>query len=210
MKQIPSLMPRYPAAVQRLLQSYATEPTISAACQRVITARQKLDEDEEQFAPRLTRYAADAGRVFLEDALIAAYVDGLLPFASNTVRGHVSATMTFAEVHLLAEQAGKALRALAGVKAGIRPLNAGISSVRPRPIVAAAAKSYRRDAELYSDHGPVQAMSEGLVAALEYPYGGEVPEHSDSISTSSGRQLYRFHHAVGPVSLDRSVVPRLG
>jgi hypothetical protein len=186
MKQIPSLMPRYPAAVHWLLQSYATEPTISAACQRVITARQKIDEDEEQFAARLTRYAADAGSVFSEDALITAYVDGLLPFASNTVRGHVSATMTFAEVQLLAEQAGKASRALAGVKAGIRPLNAGLSSVRPRPIVAAAADSYRRDAEMYSDRGPVQAIPEGLVATLEYPYDGEVPEHSDSISTSSG------------------------
>jgi hypothetical protein len=179
MRQIPSLMPRYPAAVQWLLQSYATEPTISAACQRVITAKQKLDEDEEQFASRLTRYAADAGNVFSEDALITAYVDGLLPFASNTLRGHVSATMTFAEVQLLAEQAGRASRALAGVKAGSRPLNAGISSVRPRPIVAAAADFYRRDAEMYSDRGPVQAMPEGLVAALEYPHGGEVPEHSD-------------------------------
>jgi len=43
----------------------------------VITARQKSDEDEEQFAARLTRYAADAGSVFSEDALITAYVDGL-------------------------------------------------------------------------------------------------------------------------------------
>jgi hypothetical protein len=186
MKQIPSLMPRYPAAVQWLLQSYATEPTISAAFQRVLTSRQTLGEDEEQFASRLTRYAADAGSAFAEDALITAYVDGFLPFASNTVRGHVSATMTFAEVQLLAEQAVKASRALDGVKAEIRPLNAGISSVRPRPIVAAAADSYRRDAELCSDRGPVQAMPEGLVAALEYTYGGEVPEHSDSISTSSG------------------------
>jgi hypothetical protein len=145
MKQIPSLMQRYP--VQWLLQSYATEPTISAACQRVITAKQKVDEYEQQFASLLTLYAADAGSVFSEDALITAYVDGLLSFASNTVRGHVSATMTFAEVQILAEQAGKASSALARVKVGIQPLNAGISSVRPRQIVAAAADSYRRDAE---------------------------------------------------------------
>jgi hypothetical protein len=131
MKQIPSLMPRYPAAVQWLLQSYATEPTISAAFQRVITARKKLDEDEEQLASRLTRYAADAGSVFSEDALITAYVDGLLPLASNTVRGHVSATMTFSEVQLLAEQAGKASSELAGNRTGIRPLNAGMSSISP-------------------------------------------------------------------------------
>jgi hypothetical protein len=113
MKQIPFLMPRYPAAVQWLLQSYATEPTISAACQRVITTKQKLDEDEEQFASRLTRYASDAGSVFSEDVLITAYADGLLPFARNTVSGHVSETMTFAEIQLLAEQAGKASRTVA-------------------------------------------------------------------------------------------------
>jgi hypothetical protein len=56
----------------------------------------------------------------------------------------------------------------------------------PRPIVEAAADSYRRDAEMYFDRGPLQAMPEVLVAAHEYPYGGEVLEHSDSISTSSG------------------------
>jgi predicted Ser/Thr protein kinase len=109
--------------VHWLLQSYATEPTISAACQRVITAKQKLDEEEEQFASRLTRYSADAGSVFSEEAIITAYVDGFLPFARNTVRGYVSATMTFAEVQLLTQQAGEASRALVGVKTGTLPLN---------------------------------------------------------------------------------------
>jgi hypothetical protein len=61
-----------------------------------------------------------------------------------------------------------------------------MSSIRPRPIVATIADSYRRDAEMYSDRGPIQAMHKGLLAAIEYPYDGEVPENSDSISTSSG------------------------
>jgi hypothetical protein len=99
MKQIS----RFPAAGQWLVQSYATESTISAACQRVITAQKNTDEDEEQFDARLTWYAADAGSVFAEDSLITAYVDGLLLFASNTVMGHVSSTMKFAEARLLVE-----------------------------------------------------------------------------------------------------------
>jgi hypothetical protein len=118
--------------------------------------------------------------------LITAYVDGLLPFASNTLKGHITATMTFAETQLLAEQAGKASRALAGVRTRILPLNASISSMRPSPSFAATADSYRRDTEMFSDSGLIQAIPDGLVAALEYPEDGEVPEHSDSINMSSG------------------------
>jgi hypothetical protein len=40
--------------VQWLLQSFACEAIIAAAHQRVYTARQAVDEDEEQFAPDLT------------------------------------------------------------------------------------------------------------------------------------------------------------
>jgi hypothetical protein len=39
--------------------------------------------------------------------------------------------------------------------------------MRHRPIVAAASEYYYRDAEMYSDLGPLQAMPDGLVAALE-------------------------------------------
>ena len=108
MKHLPSSMANYPAAVQWLLQSFATEAVIAASYQKVFTARQSGDEDEKQFATRLNKYAAEAGSVFSEDALISAFVDGLLPYASNTIRGQVTPTMTFAEVQLLAEQAGTA------------------------------------------------------------------------------------------------------
>jgi hypothetical protein len=57
---------------------------------------------------------------------------------------------------------------LAGVKTGIRPLDAALSSIRPRPNFAAAADSYRLDAEMYSVRGPLKAMPDGLVTALEY------------------------------------------
>jgi hypothetical protein len=45
MKRIPAEMPKKP--VQWLLQSFASETIIAAAHQRVCTARQALDEDEE-------------------------------------------------------------------------------------------------------------------------------------------------------------------
>jgi hypothetical protein len=35
LKQVAALMPKYPAAVQFLLQSFATETVIAAACQKV-------------------------------------------------------------------------------------------------------------------------------------------------------------------------------
>jgi hypothetical protein len=112
MKKIPPSMPKYPAAVQYLLQSFATEGVISAACQRVSTAKQLPEEDEKSFANRLDKYAAEAGCVFSEDALISAFVDGLLPYAGSTVRGQVTPQMTFAEVQILAENVGAAGRSL--------------------------------------------------------------------------------------------------
>jgi hypothetical protein len=60
----------------------------------------------------LEKYAAEAGSVFSEDALISAFVDGLLPYAGNTVRGQVTSQMTFAEVQILAENFGAAGRSL--------------------------------------------------------------------------------------------------
>jgi hypothetical protein len=160
MKRLPAEMPKYPAAVQWLLQSFASETIIAAAHQRVYTARQALDEDEEQFAGRLTRYAGDAGSVFSEDALIAAFVDGLHPFASNTIRGQVNSTMTFAEVQLLAEQAGNASRALEkNQKNPTRSGNIPLTPLRGRPVLTAVADSHRRDQEMYADRSPLSARS---------------------------------------------------
>jgi hypothetical protein len=111
-KRLDAKVPRYPAAVQWLLQSFASEAIIAAAQQRVYAARQAVDEDDEQFANRLTKYGGDAGSVFSEDSLIAAFVDGLHPFASNTIRGQMTTKMTFADVQLLSDQAGNAFRAI--------------------------------------------------------------------------------------------------
>jgi hypothetical protein len=110
MKKIPPSRPKYPAAVQYMLQSFATEGVIYAAFQRVSTAKQLPEEDEKSFANRLDKYAAEAGSVFSEDALISAFVDGLLPYAGNTVRGQVTPQMTFSEVQILAENVGAAGR----------------------------------------------------------------------------------------------------
>jgi hypothetical protein len=74
LKQIPESIPEYPAAVQWLLQSYATESVIAQACDRVNQAKQHQYEDEREFADRLGIYAADARSVFPERQLIAAYL----------------------------------------------------------------------------------------------------------------------------------------
>jgi hypothetical protein len=63
LKQIVALIPKYPAAVQFLLQSYATEAVIAAGCQKVFTAKQLPEEDEKTFANRLTRNATETGSV---------------------------------------------------------------------------------------------------------------------------------------------------
>jgi hypothetical protein len=112
MKHIPASMPKFSTAVQWLLQSFATEAVLSASYQKVFTGRQSVEEDEKQFDSRLTQYAAGVGSAISKDSLISAFVDGLKPYASNTVRGQVTTNMTFAEVQLLAEQAGTASRVI--------------------------------------------------------------------------------------------------
>jgi hypothetical protein len=76
----------------------------------------------------------------------------------------------------LAETADKTSRALAGVQTGIRPLKAGMSSIRPCPIVGVSTDAYHRDAEIYSDRGPMQDWTDEFFADLEYPYDGEITE----------------------------------
>jgi hypothetical protein len=60
-KQIPESIPEYPAAVQWLLQSYATEAVITQAFDRVNQAHQHPNEVEREFSDRLGSYAADSG-----------------------------------------------------------------------------------------------------------------------------------------------------
>jgi hypothetical protein len=74
LKQIPESIPEYPAAVQWLLQSYAKEAVFTHSCDRVNQAKQHPNEDESEFADRLGSYAAEAGSVFPESQLIAAYL----------------------------------------------------------------------------------------------------------------------------------------
>ena len=65
MKHIAASMPKYPAFLQWLLQSFATEAVLAASYQKVFTARQLSEENETAFANRINRYAAEAGSVFL-------------------------------------------------------------------------------------------------------------------------------------------------
>ena len=141
-KQAVASLPKFPVAVQWLLQSFATEAVIAAACQKVFSAKQLPDEDEKTFANRLTRHAAEAGSVFTEDALISTFVDGLLPYAGNMVRGQVTPNMTFAEVQIHAEQVGAAGRAITSpVRYSPRLMPPGVHPVRPKLGIAAMAES---------------------------------------------------------------------
>jgi hypothetical protein len=54
-------VPKYPAAVAWLLESYATDAAIDAAADKFLPAKQQAGEGEDAFATRLRNYAAEAG-----------------------------------------------------------------------------------------------------------------------------------------------------
>jgi hypothetical protein len=64
-------VPKYPAAVAWLLESYATDAEIDAAADKFLTAKQNPGEGDYAFASRLRRYATEAGNVYKEDALVS-------------------------------------------------------------------------------------------------------------------------------------------
>jgi hypothetical protein len=99
--------------VQWLFQSYATEAVITQACARVNQANQHPNEDEREFADHLGSYAADAGSVFPERQLIAAYLSGLSAYVSATIRERINPRTTFPEVQAIAEEIEIAAKALA-------------------------------------------------------------------------------------------------
>jgi hypothetical protein len=107
-------VPKYPAAVAWLLESYATDAAIDAAADKFATAKQQAGEGEDAFAKRLRRYAMEAGNVNKEDALVSRYLDGLASYTANMIRGHVYPRLRFTQVKNLAEQAD-----LAGREAGV-------------------------------------------------------------------------------------------
>jgi hypothetical protein len=131
MKQMPQSIPEYPAAVQLLLQSYATETVITNACDRVNQAKQHPNEDEREVAKRLGRYAADAGSVFPELQLIAAYLSGLSAYVSATLRGRITPRITFPEVQAIAEEIGIAAKALAASRPTTRAPAPGLLPTFP-------------------------------------------------------------------------------
>jgi hypothetical protein len=151
-------VPKYPAAVAWLLESYATDSAMDAAADQFLTAKQRPGEGEDTFATRLRKYAADAGNVFKEDALVSRYLAGLHPYTANTIRGHVTAKTRFTQVRNLAVQAGAAGRE-AGVtnRGGGRLPVPGLLPVRSKPLVSASV-----------DSPPSSTISHGY-----YPYGEE-------------------------------------
>jgi uncharacterized protein (DUF934 family) len=68
MKHIAVSIPKNPAAVQSLLQSFATGEMIAASYQNNFTGRQLSEENETEFVNRINRYSAEAEILFSEDA----------------------------------------------------------------------------------------------------------------------------------------------
>jgi hypothetical protein len=138
LKQLPESIPGYPAAVQWLLQSYATEAVITQACGRVNQAKKHPNEDEREFADRLGSYEADAGNLFPDRQLIAAYLSRLSAYVSATLRGRINHRMSFPEVQAIAEEIGIAAKALAASRPPPRAPAPGLLPVRQRPVAAMA------------------------------------------------------------------------
>jgi hypothetical protein len=170
-KQVAPAWPKYPVAVQFLLQSYATPRVIATACQRVMSAKQDPTETETQFGERLGRYAAEAGNVFNEDLLISVFLEGLQPFAAHSIRSRVTDDMTFAQVQQEAEDAGLAGRAVAASTRSLAlPRTISIRSPlaqRPRTTVAMADSEASSDPFGYEDYQTPNTHR--VVATVDYP-----------------------------------------
>ena len=159
-KQNGGKVPKYASAVNYLLESYATEAVIDQTTKAVLTASQAPGENEDVFASRLRRHAAEAGNVFTEDTLISVYIAGLHPYAANTVRGQVNPSTNFAAVRNLAIQAGAAGRAR--VPSQVSPMG----MVPPRQKVTVASVD---DSSSFGAHGYTPVDGTSPVAAME-PY----------------------------------------
>jgi hypothetical protein len=131
----------------------------------------------------LDKYAVEGGSFFSEDALISAFVDGLLPYADNTVRGQVTPQMTFAEVQILAENVGAAGRSLLTTERyQIIWSMPSTPTGRPKVTLAASAESSPlRSQESYTH----SSVGVSIVAAVaeDTPFGeGNIAPGSPSTS----------------------------
>jgi hypothetical protein len=131
----------------------------------------------------LDKFAAEAGSVFSEDALISAFVDGILPYAGNTVRGQVTPQMKFAEVQILAENVGGAGRSL--IRPGRSQVRWSMPSTptgRPKVTLAASAESSPLQSQEFYIHSSVGAPIVAAVAE-DMPFGeGNIAPGSPSTS----------------------------
>jgi hypothetical protein len=96
--------------------------------------------------------------------------------------------MMFAEVQLLAEQAGTASRALTSLaRVPPRVVHPVMNPIRSRPVVSAAAESYTRDADMYYDRMDDNRYTPELVVGVLNvpPYRGTESEFSETCSVSS-------------------------
>jgi hypothetical protein len=159
-------VPKYPAAVAWLLESYATDAAIDGATDKFLTAKQNPGEVEDAFASRIRRYATEYGNVYNEDALLSRYLAGLPSYTATAIRGQVSPRMRFTQVKNLAVHAVLAWKEY-GVSNRCSPrTNIPGLLTRPRGVFATLAVSPSVSASTHAP--PFDMMDEALVSAAEY------------------------------------------
>jgi hypothetical protein len=196
-KQNGGKLPKYASAVNYLLESYATEAVIDQTTKAVLTATQAPGENEDSFANRLRRNAAEAGNVFTEDTLISVYISGLHPYAANTVRGQVNPSTNFAAVRNLAIQAGAAGRAR--MPSQVSPM--GVVPLRPKVTVASIDESSSFGSQGYhpmAGASPIAAMEPSVDLGDSYESGSEISIPTRGWQSAAGSAVDDAAYAISP------------
>jgi hypothetical protein len=196
-KQNCGKVPKYVSAVNYLLESYATEAVIDQTTKAVLTATQAPGENEDTFASRLRRNAAEAGNVFTEDTLISVYIAGLHPYAANTVRGQVNPSTNFAAVRNLAIQAGAAGRA----RIPSQVSQMGAVPIRPKVTVASVDDSSSFGSQGFSylaEASPIAAMEPSLAHGDPYESGSEMSIPTRGWNSAAGSAVDDAAFAIAP------------
>ena len=106
----------WPSLVQALIMRFLKDEVLKEAAQEILHSKQKTDENEQQFASRLTMLVAKAGHVFNDGEKAQLLLDGVPDAVGQVVRGQLKLRPpkdieNFELVEELVTQEGQAHRA---------------------------------------------------------------------------------------------------
>ena len=132
--------------VNTLLERYITDDIISDANNRIVTAKQDLDETESDFATRLEGYADSCSGVYTDETLTHLFIRGLLPTTQPVVAERIRRlTLTeqknFSIVRRIALSEGTTYRARAAQMNATAPPKTPPSSRHPSTTRSASARN---------------------------------------------------------------------